>query len=194
MSSAELIRSYFAERYRPGFFVPLAILLYATGAMALGTTTTVPRSIAGIAIAYGLVLVFRIADDLADRDADRQAHPTRITVVAGNLAPLRIVVNATTFLIAGAVAVSPARVVLLTALTSTLLLLGAWYFLRTRLGSWRTAPVVLLKYPAIAFMAATMGATSSSGGGVTARPVAGFAAIYLLACTYELLHDRGLRT
>ena len=194
MSSTDLIRAYFAERYRPAFFVPVAALLFATGAAALGTPLTPTGSVLGVAAAYALVLAFRIRDDLADVDVDRRAHPTRITVVASDLSPLRAMMSGATIVGAALVALSPARIAGLIALTAITVVAIIWYSLRARIGRRPNAPVILLKYPVIAFIAATAGATTPAESSVAVRPIAGFAAIYLIACLYEVFHDRGLHT
>jgi hypothetical protein len=196
MSSTELIRRYFTERYRSGFFVPLAVLLYGTGMLALGSSTTPVRSIAGIIVAYALVLFFRILDDNADRAGDRVRHPTRVTVLATDLKPLMGVAAIAAALAVGLVAPSPSRTTALIALAITAGVIGGWYSSRRSIAPGRrlNALVVLIKYPVIAFVAATAGATSPVDASAFAGPTIGFSAIYLIACTYEVLHDRGLQT
>jgi 4-hydroxybenzoate polyprenyltransferase len=195
MSSIELVRGYFVERYRAAFFVPLAVLLYFAGTLTLGVTAPPWRSINGVVAAYALVLAFRIRDDLADRELDRTLHPRRITVAAGDLAPLTRIVYAALGLAALLVAASPARVAALSVLAALSLLLFAWYRLResVRPSRFVNAAVVLLKYPAIAFVAAAAG-TSAPIARNSIGLVAGLTAIYIVACIYERLHDRGVHT
>jgi 4-hydroxybenzoate polyprenyltransferase len=192
MSSIELVRGYFVERYRAPFFVPLAILLYFAGALALGASIAPWRSINGVAVAYALVLAFRIRDDIADREVDRQRHPGRITVAVDDVTPLASIVYWTLGFAAALVAVSPARLSGLLVLAATVLLVFGWYRWRDALRPSRVvnAAVVLLKYPAIAFLAAIAG-TSAAPSRI---PVVGLTAIYLVACIYERLHDRGVHT
>ena len=193
MSSIELVRGYFVERYRTAFFVPLAVLLYFAGALTVGVTAPPWRSISGVVAAYALVLAFRIRDDLADREVDRKLHPGRITVAVEDLAPLERIVYGALSLAAVLVAAAPARVAALTALASITLLLFAWYRLRDAVQSSRlvNSAIVLLKYPAIAFVAAAAG-TSAPTARSAAGVIAGLTAIYLVACIYERLHDRGV--
>lgn len=195
MSSIELVRGYFIERYRAAFFVPLSILLYFAGALTLGVMAAPWRSINGVVTAYALVLAFRIRDDLADREVDRKLHPGRITVAVDDLAPLRRIVYAALSLAVVLTAASPARAAALTVLAVVTLLLFGWYRLRESVRPSRlvNAAVVLLKYPAIAFVAAAAGSSELSARNAPGV-VAGLTAIYLVACIYERLHDRGVQT
>src|SRR6187455_980265 len=91
MSSSDLFRAYLTERFRPAFFIPLGVLLYLSGKLALGLTTTTAGKVVGAVVAYLLVLSFRIADDIADVPFDREQHPRRITVVTRDLSPLKAI-------------------------------------------------------------------------------------------------------
>jgi 4-hydroxybenzoate polyprenyltransferase len=195
MSSIELVRGYFTERYRATFFVPLAILLYFAGTLTIGVTAPPWRSINGIMAAYALVLAFRIRDDLADREVDRKLHPDRITVAVDDLAPLRRIIYASLSLAVVLVALSPGWFAALTVLAAVTLLLFGWYAMResVRPGRLLNAAVVLLKYPGIAFVAAAAG-TSAPAARSNTGLVTGLTAIYLVACIYERLHDRGVHT
>ena len=82
MSSTKLIYDYWRERYPASVFVPFAILLAAAGAAAGGSLPTVRDAIKSCILAYTLVLVFRIVDDLADLGSDRLRHPGRVLVKA----------------------------------------------------------------------------------------------------------------
>ncbi len=82
MSSIELIHAYWRERYPASIFLPFAILIAAAGIAAGGSLPTVRDAVIGCVIAYTLVLVFRIADDLADLGGDRLRYPDRVLVKA----------------------------------------------------------------------------------------------------------------
>jgi 4-hydroxybenzoate polyprenyltransferase len=195
MSSIELVRGYFTERYRASFFVPLAILLYFAGALTLGVKSPPWRSINGVIAAYALVLAFRIRDDVADREVDRKLHPGRITVAVDNLAPLTRIVYVALSIAFVLVALSPDRYTALTSLATVTVLLFGWYRLRESLRPSRfaNAAVVLLKYPAIAFVAGAAGTSAPTARNALGL-VTGLTAIYLVACIYERLHDRGVHT
>src|SRR5688572_33228530 len=88
MSSLKLIHAYVHERYPVSTFVPFAILIAATGIAAGGSVPTVRNAVIGCVLAYTLILVFRIADDLADLPGDRLRHPGRVLVRASSVTPI----------------------------------------------------------------------------------------------------------
>ena len=192
MSSSELIRAYLTERYPARVFVPLAVLLYAGGTIAVGGTPTVPRAIAGIALAYTLVLLFRIWDDLVDRDADRVTHPDRVMVNAEGTAAFRLSMAALALFAIALLATRPAWVTGIAVFAMTRVTLGIWYSLRRLVGASAlvNAHVILLKYPAVAFISAAPGEATPA----IATAIVVFGAIYLGLCLHELLHDRAVRT
>jgi 4-hydroxybenzoate polyprenyltransferase len=159
--------------------------------LTLGVTAPPWRSINGVIAAYALVLAFRIRDDLADREVDRKLHPGRITVAVDDLAPLTRIVYGALSLAFVLVALSPARYAALTVLAAVTLLLFGWYRLRefVRPSPVVNSAVVLLKYPALAFIAAAAGSSAPTTRS-TSSLVGGLTAIYLVACIYERLHDR----
>jgi hypothetical protein len=190
MSSIKLILAYCRERYPVSVFVPFAVLIAAVGIAAQGSLPTVRDALIGCVLAYTLVLVFRIADDLADLRSDRLRHPGRVLVQASSVTPIVVLALA---LAAGDILIMlsqphpGARIASFAAISLFLLL---WYRLRTRLraGPLTGAHVVLLKYPVIALL------TSASWDHMTLRtalPSAG--AIYLAMCLYEQVHDRTVR-
>ncbi len=80
LSSIKLIYAYWRERYSISVFLPFAILIAAAGAAAGGSLPPVRDAWIGCVLAYTLVLVFRIGDDLADLSSDRLRHPGRVLV------------------------------------------------------------------------------------------------------------------
>src|SRR5262245_22121867 len=88
MSSIKLIYAYWRERYPVSVFLPFAILLAAAGAAAAGTLPTIGDAVISCVLAYTLVLVFRIGDDLADLNSDRLHHPDRVLVQAASVTPI----------------------------------------------------------------------------------------------------------
>jgi hypothetical protein len=194
MSSRELIRAYLSERYPARVFVPLAVLLFAGGTVAAGGAPTIAGAISGIGLAYTLVLFFRVWDDLADRGADQPKHPDRVMVRAPSTGAFRVLMAALVLLAIALLATRPGSVTGLAVFAILGVTLGIWYSLRTLLGASAlvSAHVILLKYPAIAFIAATPPAEHTTPAVATAIVV--LAAIYLGLCLHELLHDSAVRT
>ena len=190
MSSTKLISAYWHERYPASVFVPFAILIAAAGTAAGGSLPTVRGAITGCVLAYTLVLVFRIADDLADLRSDRLRHPGRVLVRASSRNPivaLALVIAVGDVLMMLSQPRPSARIAVFAAIS---ILLGLWYHRRARLsaGPLAGAHVLLLKYPAISLL------TCASWDGLTlhtALPSLG--AIYLGLCIYEQVHDRAVR-
>jgi len=195
MSSTKLIYDYWRERYPASVFVPLAILLAAAGAAAGGSLPTVRDAIKSCILAYTLVLVFRIVDDLADLPSDRLRYPGRVlaravSVRASSRTPivvLALVIALGDVLMMMSQPRPGARIAVFAAIS---LFLGLWYHRRARLraGPLAGAHILLLKYPAISLL------TCASWDGLTphtALPSLG--AIYLGLCIYEQVHDRAVR-
>jgi hypothetical protein len=190
MSSIKLIQAYWHERYPASVFVPLAILIAAAGTAAGGTLPTVRDAIKGCVLAYTLILVFRIVDDLADLRSDRLRHAGRVLVRASSVTPmvvLALVIALGDVLMMMSQPRAGARIAVFAAIS---FLLGLWYHRRARLraGPLAGAHVLLLKYPAISLL------TCARWDGLTlhtALPSLG--AIYLGLCIYEQVHDRAVR-
>jgi len=190
MSSIKLIYVYWRERYPISVFVPFAILIAAAGTAAGGSLPTVRDAVIGCVLAYTVVLVFRIADDLADLRSDRLCHPGRVLVQSSSVTPIVVLAL---MIAAGDILLllsQPRAGVRITAFAAISLFLGLWYHQRARLraDSLANAHVVLLKYPAISLF------TCASWDHLTlytAVPSAG--ALYLGLCIYEQVHDRTVR-
>jgi hypothetical protein len=190
MSSTKLIYDYWRERYPASVFVPFAILLAGAGAAAGGSLPTVRDAIKSCVVAYTLVLVFRIVDDLADLRSDRLRYPVRVLVRASSRTPivvLALVIAVGDVLMMMSQPRPGARIAVFAAIS---LFLGLWYHRRARLraGPLAGAHILLLKYPAISLL------TCASWEGLTlhtALPSLG--ATYLGLCIYEQVHDRAVR-
>ena len=144
----------------------------------------------GCILAYTLVLVFRIGDDLADLRCDRLHHPNRVLVQSSSLKP--IVVFALVIAAGDSVMMlfqpRPGKRIAVFAALSLVLFL--WYRQRTplRAGPLFSAHVVLVKYPVIALL------TWSNWDQLTLRTaLSSTAALYLGMCIYEQVHDRTVR-
>jgi hypothetical protein len=77
-----MIHAYWRERYPVTIFVPFAILIAAAGIAAGGSLPDVRDALISCVLAYTLIFVFRVADDLADLSYDRLRHPSRVLVHA----------------------------------------------------------------------------------------------------------------
>ncbi len=190
MSSIKLIHDYWQERYPVRIFVPFAIVIAAAGIAARGSRPTLSDAVIGCVLAYTIVLVFRIADDLADLRSDRLCHPHRVLVSASSVTPIVVL----GLVIAGAdviiILCQPrpiARLVVFAAISS---FLGFWYLVRRHLhtGPLANAHVLLIKYPVISLL------TCASWDSLTLHTaLPSFGTIYLGLCIYEQLHDHAVR-
>jgi hypothetical protein len=190
MSSIKLIYAYGRERYPVSVFLPFSILIAAAGAVADGSLPTVRDALTSCVLAYTMVLVFRIFDDLADLPGDRLRHPDRVLVQASSVTPIIVLAS---LIAAGDILLmlrqphaSP-RIAVFFALS---LFLALWYGLRVRLhaGPLVSAHVILIKYPVISLLTCVRWDELSQH---TALPA--FATIYLGLCIYEQVHDRVVR-
>jgi hypothetical protein len=190
MSSTQLIYAYWHERYSVRVFVPFAILIAAAGIAAGGSLPTARGAIGGCILAYTLVLVFRIWDDLADVRSDRLHHPGRVLVRASSRIPivvLALMIALGDILMMLSQPRPGARIAVFVAIS---LLLGLWYHWRAGLGAGPLAGahVVLLKYPVISLLSCVRWDSLTL---YTALPAVG--TIYLGVCLYEQIHDRTVR-
>jgi hypothetical protein len=190
MSSTRLIYDYWRERYPASVFVPFAILLAGAGAAAGGSLPTVRDAIKSCILAYTLVLVFRIVDDLADLRSDLVRYPGRVLVRASSRSP--IVVLALVIALGDVLMMMfqlrpGARIAVFAGIS---IFLGLWYHRRARLraGPLAGAHILLLKYPAISLLTCARWDRLTLH---TALPSLG--AIYLGLCIYEQVHDLAVR-
>jgi hypothetical protein len=187
MSSIKLIYAYWRERYPVSVFLPFSILIAAAGAAAEGSLPNARDALTGCVLAYTLVLVFRIGDDLADLSSDRLRHPSRVLVQASGVTPIIVfawVIAAGDILL---MLRQPRSIAVFFALS---LFLALWYPLRTRLnaGPLVSAHVVLVKYPIISLLTCAHWDKLSQPAALLA-----FGTIYLGLCIYEQVHDRVVR-
>ena len=186
MSSIRLILAYWRERYPISIFLPFAILIAVTGIVAQGSLPTVRDLMMSCVLAYTLVLVFRIADDLADLSSDRLRHPGRVLVQSSSVTPivvLGLVIAFGDILIMLSQLRPGARLAVFATISLFLVL---WYFLRAHLraGPLASAHVILVKYPVISLL------TCSSWDLLTLHTtLPSFGSIYLGMCIYEQVHD-----
>lgn len=194
MSSADeldVIRRYLTERYPARRFVPLATLVAATGMLASpgSPQLSVADGVRGVVLAYLLVLVFRIWDDLEDRERDVLLHPGRITGRVGATKPFVALACAAAVLAVLLVLVGPQPTQRMLALALLTAVLCVWYRLRS-LPRIANAFVLLAKYPVIACVAAPA-ALWAERDVTHATPF--LLALYLFLCIHEALDDPILR-
>ena len=182
-----LLVAYARERLTPGRLLP-AVLLVVVAVTAGGGWSGSSAVATDALLALALVVAFRIADDLVDRDRDRLKHPDRVVVRAPSTAPLRL---AGWILAFGATVAldrthSHGSAVLLWVYSAVL---GVSYARRSSPAvASATAGVaadriLLLKYGV--FTLALIGLPAA----LTARGLLSAAGAFLAACVYEWWHD-----
>jgi 4-hydroxybenzoate polyprenyltransferase len=172
--------AYWLERFRPLLFVPAATVVAA--AAHAGTGSGTDGWTIDIICALLLLGQFRLWDDLADRERDRAAHPSRVLVRATRVAPF-----IATCLVLAIVNIVFAGWLRGTAAAAAVVALdvaaAAWYTWRPARRSAATDLVLLTKYPAFVLLLAV--------GSTAPLPLVVFfaIAIYGLACAFEIWHD-----
>lgn len=198
MSTVDIARAYLRERYQSKRFVPLAFLVAGAGILASRglanmTLASVARAgLRGITLAYLLILVFRIWDDLEDRERDAVLHPGRITARVAATGPLIAVLSGASALAAVLVLAGPQPIMRMMALAALTLVISVWYGAR---GAINSAPVanalvVLAKYPVIAAVVAPAALWAEPD---VTRAAPFLLALYLFLCIHEALDDPILR-
>ncbi|HXG54446.1 MAG TPA: hypothetical protein VNJ03_03630 [Vicinamibacterales bacterium] len=175
-----MIGMYLAERFSPGVFLPLALVIAAA---ASGGTVHGARLGMDAAFALLLLAQFRSWDDLADRGRDGVAHPERALVRTTSIAPIVAFTGALAILNICFAVQRDASGLAVSVLVALIGILGAWYSLRTQ----RTAAgdiLLLSKYPAMVLVVA--------GDRVLSAPMevlSAALALHLAASLYEAWHD-----
>jgi len=192
MSALSLVSSYLRQRARLRLLVPLSILLAIAGRYLVVPPTNTLAAIAIAAVeALGLVLAFRIWDDLEDRDSDRTRHPDRVLASASTTAPFKLLGLA--FATASLVPLfsTPFLLRRLAGLLIGIAILSIWYGVRStsRRRHALGEHILAIKYPLIAYAVAP----ELPADVVTPRIVAILAAVYSLVCVYEYAEDAELR-
>jgi hypothetical protein len=172
--------AYWIERFRPVLFVPAAILVAA--ASRAGIEADLTSWMIDIFCALLLLGQFRLWDDLADRGRDRAAHPSRVLVRAARVAPFvaTCLILATLNVVLAAWLRGASAAAAVGALD---IAAAAWYRWRPARRTAATDLILLSKYPALVLSLA-VGSTASLSALVLSA-----AAIYGLACAFEIWHD-----
>jgi len=175
--------AWLRERYPLWRFLPLAVFL-ATAGMSGAPSWRPLGLVHAVLLALGLVLQFRLWDDLESLPEDRTEHPGRVLCQAGSLSPFLALLGATVALNT-ALLLSAPRALLSYSVLCTLAL--AWYrWLAPRLSRGALAAHgLLLKYPAFVLLLHL-----ALGEGALSPLVP--ALVYLCFCVHELLHDQRL--
>lgn len=174
------IVSYARERLTPERLVPAVLLVVLTALIGRGWSGWMTLATA-TAAAFGLVVAFRICDDLVDRERDRARHPERIVVRASSTRPLALA--------ALVVAIAAAVLIVWTRGWQAVALLAGYAAILTAAyaaGGARHAArewILLLKYGV--FTLAVIGVPAA----LTTRGLTSAAAAFAAACVYEWLHD-----
>lgn len=175
--------AWLRERYPLWRFLPLAVFL-VTAAQARALSWE-PMGLAhAVLLALGLVLQFRLWDDLESLPEDRVEHPGRVLCQARSLTPFLALLGATAALNIALLRSAPQALLGYAALCALAL---AWYrWLAPRLSRGALAAHgLLLKYPAFVVL---LHSVLDEGPLPPLAPVL----VYLCLCVHELLHDRRL--
>jgi 4-hydroxybenzoate polyprenyltransferase len=175
-----LLLDYARERLSPARLVP-AVLLVVVATLAGRGWSGIPALATDTLLALALIVAFRIADDLFDRERDRVTHPDRVVVRATSTVSLR----AAGFIIAFGALLAIHRINGHGAAVLVWLyiaFLGISYRLRGR-RSPAAERILLLKYGV--FTLALIGLPVA----FTARGLLSASAAFLAACVYEWWHD-----
>ena len=175
-----LLVEYARQRLMPGRVLPAVLLVVVTA--LCGHEWSGWRTLAmATAAAFGLVVAFRIWDDLMDRERDRARHPERAVVRASSTRPLAVA--ALIVAIAAAALIASTRgweaVALLAGYAAILAASYAAAGPRHAAREW----ILLLKYGV--FTLALIGTEEA----FTIRGLLSAMAAFAAACVYERLHD-----
>jgi hypothetical protein len=182
----DVLIAYLRERFRLKVFGPAATMLAAAALWATGLRPTAASVALALGVGVGLLLQFRLWDDLEDLERDRVRHPERVLVGANpvQFQLIGIILAGANVLILAVL--SPIAALGLVGLDISFLI--AYTTLRRWLSDrvWRFH-VLLLKYPVfVCLIAAPVGRV------LPWRLLAASCVVYVCACTYETLHDRRL--
>jgi 4-hydroxybenzoate polyprenyltransferase len=172
------MRAYWIERFPPQVLGPAAAFIAVAGR---GFAAFDPRQWAGATLTALLLLAqFRLWDDLADRERDRQTKPERVLVRVSAIGPFVAVclalalINLTLAVVSGRGSTSVVACLLLNAAAA------AWYAWRPARRTLATDLVLLVKYPWFVIVIA-----AGSGAQIAVAALA----VYAAACAFEYWHD-----
>jgi hypothetical protein len=184
----EQTKRYLATRFPARLYLPCAAFLASAG--CAGGRALFPASLSHAwMLAMILLLQFRLMDDLADINHDRQVHPERVMAQATSILSFQILLGCSFLANCFLVAIQPGPEHRL----GELLLLNAGAFLwYSRLRSMVTGRIlgyhlVVGKYPAFVYLL-------SGNGRERWRLLLATSLVYICFSLYEALHDKSLHS
>jgi len=192
MRALSLVAAYLRERARLRLLVPLSILLALAGCSFVTPWSASVRDAAVAALqALGLMLAFRIWDDIEDREFDRIRHPDRVLASVSTTSPFQVLGFAIAMAALFPLTMSQFAVRRLAAVGLATALLAAWYGARSKrrrrhaLGEH----VLAIKYPLIAYTVAPR----LPAAPITPRVIAILFVVYAVICAFDYADDVELR-
>jgi 4-hydroxybenzoate polyprenyltransferase len=192
MRALSLLAAYLRQRTRLALLAPLSIVLALASCLFVAPWSASVRAVVIAALeALGLILAFRIWDDVEDRESDRVRHPDRVLVSASTTAPFQLLAFAlalTSLLPLTTLAFAFRR---LAAIGLATAMLAVWYGARST-DNRRHAlgeHILATKYPLIAYTVTPVLPASA----VTPRLVAILLVVYALICACAYADDVELR-
>lgn len=187
MSWSKELGGYVRTRFPAADFIPLAFFVAAAGLAASPHQQLYHWTVA-VVMALSLILQFRLWDDVADRQRDKQVHPDRVLSRTPDIRPF-LVAATVLFVFNGALlAWYHGPVFRIAAYILLCACLAGWYFLRSTsmVPGLLNSALVLAKYPVIAFLV--------GAGADHELPLllSCLSSVYLLFVIYEIRDDRDL--
>jgi 4-hydroxybenzoate polyprenyltransferase len=177
-----MLVTYVRERMPLGMFVPLATAIALAGRAGAARSPVLTLAV-DAAVVMLLLAQFRLWDDLADRQHDGVAHPTRALVLASSDQSFRVICAALGVLNAGLLWLACPNRAGLAIFLALNLGMALWYASRGSRSSLGDH-LLLAKYPLFVLIVAY--------GREIDRPLlvgCAAGAVYLAACLYEAIHD-----
>jgi hypothetical protein len=177
-----LLLAYFAERVRPGVFVPVLAALWCSAVWASGTALFHAGHTLPFLLLMLLVVQFRLWDDIEDVERDRRLHPNRVLVRSPLMPFRRLLAIVAVAALAAAAALDSGVLAGVVALDVAFLI--AYHAVRRFVPDriWRF-PVLLAKYPAFVLVT-----TLAIGQAPGRRAAAAMLVVMTGACVYEAFH------
>ena len=189
MCWSKALGSYLYTRFPAMRYIPLAVFL-ATAGLAASPPAQIWHWVLAATLALTLILQFRLWDDIADRDHDRETHPTRVLCHTRDMKPFLIAAAALFVLNGTFLAWHPGHSPKLIAYLVFCTYLLAWYRLRPIATNARllNSQLVLLKYPVIGWLIGVPAADTD-----LALLLSCLFSVYLIFIIFEILDDHSLR-
>ena len=184
-SSKTSLWDYLAERFPPGQFAPLALMLLMASLVG-GRALHLGELVLQFGLTLSWIFQFRLLDDLHDRERDRKMQPHRVLVQTESLGYFRCLAGLATIGNLGATGLLLSWNISFTILVPLNLMLAALYW-KGGIQRLVHTQIVLIKYPMFVLMLSG----GIPGFSVTTSLVT--LLIYFTFAVFELLHDPSLR-